>query len=284
MDLQQLRTLLAIAREGNFSRAGEQLHLTQPAISMQIRRLEEELDEPVLDRSARQVRLTQAGEILVARAQHIFAEMAEATRELEELKGVRRGYVTIGCSDTASRYYLAHRLGRFIARYPRIEINLHNRTTPEIVDEALRGAIDLGIALLPCASDRITAVPLFNYREIAVCANDHPLARRKRISLDALSAFPLLLLEPRTRSRSLLDLEFARQGIAPRRIIELGSVELQKELARIGLGVAIIPDYALGSAELHVVALRELRARSVGVIHRNDRPLPATARALLASL
>ena len=272
---------MAVADEQGFSRAAEKLFLTQPAISMQIKGLEEEMDTPLFDRVGKRVVLTQAGKVLLQSARNIFKEITASTEEIDDLKGLKTGSLTIACSDTLSRYYLAEKIGQFLSAHSAIEINLLNKTTPEITDLVVDLHIDLGFVILPVQFPRLKVTRVITYRELAVCSTDHPLAEQSSIDLRQLADFPLLLLDPMTKSRVLLERAFHQQGISVQRRLELGSVEVQKALAQIGLGVAIVPDFSVTDDDLHSVDIPQLPDREIGVICREDRQLPATATAFM---
>ncbi len=284
MTLLQLKSLLMIAVEMSFSRAASRLFITQPAISMQIRNLEEEIELPLFDRIGKRIALTQAGSVLLQHARKILDEISAATEQLDALKGLQTGSLTIGCSDTLSRYYLADKIGRFLTTYPTIDINLLNKTTPETTDLVLDLCLDLGFVMLPLQVPRLKVTKVLSYREMAVCAADHPLASSSSADLRQLAEFPLLLLESATKSRVLLDRDFQQQGISLQRRLDLGSVEVQKDLARTGLGVAIVPDFAALDADLHCIDVPQLSEREIGVIFRQDRNLPVAARSFLQLL
>jgi DNA-binding transcriptional LysR family regulator len=284
MNLLQLKALMTVAEEKSFSRAAGKLFLTQPAISMQIKGLEEELDTRLFDRVGKRVVLTQAGKILRQRAKNIFKEITASTEEIDDLKGLKTGSLTIGCSDTLSRYYLAEKIGQFLSEFPAVEINLLNKTTPEITDLVLDLNLDLGFVILPIQFPRLKVTRVISYRELAVCSTDHPLAERSSIDLRRLADFPLLLLDSMTKSRVLLEQAFHQQGISVQRRLELGSVEVQKALAQIGLGVAIVPDFSVADDDLHRIDVPQLPDREIGVIFREDRQPPATATAFMQLL
>jgi len=284
MNLSQLKALLTIAEEQSFSRAADRLFITQPAISMQIKNLEEETELPLFDRIGKRVALTQAGNILLHHARIVFNEIGAATQHIDTLKGLKTGSLSIGCSDTLSHYYLTEKVGRFLTAYPNIDINLLNKTTPEIIDLVLDLTLDLGFVTLPVQVPRLRVTELLKYREMAVCATDHPLAGRSRIDLKQLADLPLLLLESATKSRTLLDQAFQQQGISLQRCLELGSVEVQKDLARIGLGVAIVPDFAALDNNLHPITIPQLPDRKIGMICREDRQLPVSASTFMQQI
>jgi len=288
MTLDQLKGFCAVAEERSFSKAARRMYLTQPAISMQIKALEQELAETLLDRGGREVLLTDAGRILYEHARSIFESIDAARHEIEELQGLARGHLVLACSDTLSTYALPPVLSRYSKDHPGVEVTILNKTSPEIVRLVLDREVELGLAMLPVTETGVVVEPLIEYRDTAACAPTHPLAAKSTVRLAELARHRLLLLEPGSRSRMLLDQAFEDAGIRPENVMGLGSVDVLKAFAAIGLGVAVIPEYAIqgrrGERRLSTLRIHGLAPRRIGAVIRADRTLPLVAQTFLASL
>jgi len=270
MDFDQLKAHIALAEEGNFSRAAYRLCISQPAVSMKIRALEEELGSILFERSPRMVRLTAAGASLLLRARTIVREEELAREDLHNLQGLTTGTLRIACSENISRYYLAPRIAAFLQSYPAIEFSILNMPSPAAETAVAQGKADLAIMLLPTENPDLETHTVLTYRDQAVCSLQHPLAGRKRITLQALAPYRLLLLNPSTQSHRLLAQDFQEAGMTVSHALELGSAEAQKEFARIGLGVGIVPGYTLVEppADLHCLQIQGLSLRSIALCKR----------------
>lgn len=280
MDLYQLRGFYEIARERSFTRAAEKLFLTQPAISLQIKALEAELGEVLLDRNRRQIRLTAAGEVLFEHVREILAHVETARNDIAALREELRGRLVIGTSDTNCTYILPSVLSQYRQMYPGVELDIRNRMSPEVANLVAADEVDFGLATLPVKHRDLVEEFLFERREALVCRPDHELATRKKIDLQKVAEYPLLALERGSTSRQLLDAAFAERGLRPQIAMELGGIEVMKRFVEIGLGVALVPQVAVEveveRGTLHAVAVRGLAARQVGLIeHRGRRRSPA---------
>jgi len=268
MNFEQLRGFYAVAEEGSFTKAAKKLFLTQPAISLQVRALEEELEEQLFKRTGKSVYLTQAGEILKIHVKSIFDSLEDAKTQVSELQGLLRGRLVIGCSDTITIYILAPILQAYNKQYPKVEIAIRNKTSLEVAELVLTGMVDFGIVTLPIKNSQLHSEVLFRCADVAICSSEHPLAERESISLAELSQYPLLLLEPGSNSRSLLEKAFSACNVPLSPAMDLGSIDVIKKMVSISLGVSIVPEFALRSEEEGLVALTidELPQREIGII------------------
>ncbi|MGQ0614012.1 MAG: LysR family transcriptional regulator [Planctomycetaceae bacterium] len=286
MDLEALRSFFHVARERSFSRAAKLLHVTQPAVSVRIRTLEQELGERLFERARSGVELTEGGAVLFASAEKIFSDVQEALTRLRELKEGGLGRVRVGCSDTVSLYLLPGVLGRFRKRYPGAEILIRNAHTIELLDLLVRGELDFCIVTAPPSLDRrLVARPLFVDPFLLVCPRRDPLLRRAKISLAALDGRPMVALGKGTVTRAVLDRALREAGAAPRIVLETGNIEVQKRYVGIGFGVALLPQSAISDADGRRLATRPLEEagleRTVVAVVPKDRYVPRPVQALL---
>ncbi len=288
MDLYQLRSFCEIVREQSFTRAADKLFLTQPAISLQIKALENELDEILLERNRRQLRLTPAGEILFVHAKVMLSQLEQARDDIAALKQVLRGRLAIGTSDTNCTYILPSLLAEFHTRYPAVELDIRNRMSPEVSNLVLNDEVDFGLATLPVKHRDLVSKSLFERRDVLICPPDHALGKRRRIGLKQLAEYPFLVLERGSTSRQLLDEVFQREGLALQVEMSLGGIEIIKRYVEIGLGIALVPEVAVeaevAAGKVRAIQVNGLAKRQIGLIeHRQRRRSPAT-EAFLALL
>ena len=291
MEVMQLRALVMIHREGSFTRAAERLHVSQPALSQQIKALERTLGAPLFVRSGRRNRLTAVGELAVARAEQALAQLTQLQQDVASLAGLQQGRVHIGTSDTICLYLLPPIVRAFRQHHPQIEIHLTNRPSQAVVELLQRGEIDFGIVTLPVQGEKLESLYLCDWQEVAVCAAGYSIdsagearaAPVADLALDALIRHPLLLLERGTTSRGFLDHAFVQAGAVPR-VMELGSIEVLKRYAEIELGVAIVPELAVqaevAAGRLRAFALPWLPRRAIGLIRLRDQYVAPAAQAL----
>ena len=288
MDLYQLRSFYEVVREQSFTRAADKLFLTQPAISLQIKALESELDEILLERNRRQLRLTSAGEILFVHAKVMLARLQQARDDIAALKQVLSGRLAIGTSDTNCTYVLPRLLAEFHTRYPAVELDIRNRMSPEVGNLVLNDEVDFGLATLPVKHRDLVSESLFERRDVLICPPDHALGKRRRIGLKQLAEYPFLVLERGSTSRQLLEEVFQRQGLALQVEMSLGGIEIIKRYVEIGLGIALVPEVAVeaevSAGKVRAIQVNGLAKRQIGLIeHRQRRRSPAT-EAFLALL
>ncbi len=288
MDLDRLKGFVETAREKSFTRAAEKLFLTQPAVSLQVKALEDELGEDLFERRGKQILLTEAGRLLFTRAEAIL-EMAERIRQdMAALGELRTGRLSIGTSDTNCAYVLPPAVKAFRRAYPGIEIRLTDRMSPEVVRLVLEGSVDFGLATLPVTEHRVRTRPFFIREDVAICSPGDLLATPETVDLHTLGDRPMLMLERGSTSRGLIDRMFAEAGLRPHVAMELGSIEVIKRFVEIGLGIAIVPEVAVRdevrSRRLTALRVTGLPVRQVGMVRREGGHLSRAAAAFLKFL
>lgn len=284
MELQQLRGFYEVAREGSFTRAADRLFVTQPAVSQQVKALEEELGERLLERGRGRLRLTPAGQILLERARSIFGELEAAREEIESLRQVVRGRVVVATSDTNCTYVLPEVLAEFRRACPEVAVEVRNKMSTEVGQLVLDDRADFGLATLPVSHRRLRAEPLFSREDVLICGAGHPLAGRRRVRLSHLEGEPLLLLEQGSRSRAALDEALRRAEVSAQVAMELGSIEVIKRFVEAGFGAAVVPGVSAAqereAGRLAAVPIQGLDKRHVGLVWHRGRRQSAAARAL----
>ena len=288
----------AVAEAGGFSRAAEVVHVSQPAISMQVSELEEALGIVLFDRLPRGVRLTDAGETLLGYAQRIAALEGEAERAMRELRGLERGRLSLGASTTIGSYLLPTILGEFRARHPAVELGLTIANTDEIKTRLLDRTLDLGLTEgAPPAGGDLDA-RIFSKDELVVIAPPtHPFAvkaagrgRPKPITVAQLCAQPHVVRESGSGTREVVDQALAAHGTHINQVaLTLSATEAIKRAVTAGLGLAIVSRLCVGaeleSGLLVEVPVRDLKLRRpLYELTLSGRQPSPSARAFVALL
>jgi DNA-binding transcriptional LysR family regulator len=247
VSLRQLSVFAAVARHASFARAAEELHLTQPAVSMQVKELEATVQLPLFERAGRSVRLTTPGEYLLVYARRVLAVLREAETAMAGLRGVEGGRMTIGMVSTAE-YFVPRLLARFRAEHPAVEMRLSIGNNRESLVRQLRdNEVDLAVMGRPPRELDARAEPFAANPLGIIAAPGHALARRRRVAPKALEAEPFIVREPGSGTRAAMEQFFRDQRIAPPRAMEMSSNETIKQ--------AVIADMGLAFVSLHTVAL-----------------------------
>jgi DNA-binding transcriptional LysR family regulator len=286
MDIRQLRYLVALSEERNFTRAAEREHIAQPALSQQIRRLEEELGLAVVERTTRRVAMTEAGELLVARARRILAEVEAAHAEMQGLSGMHAGRVTIGAIHTMGPVDVSLALAIFHQRHPGVELTVHEGSSEELA-ELLR-IDELDVAFLSVTerieSHGIGLLQLVSEELVVILPHGHPLADRHRLRMADLADEQFIAYRPGARLRELLVSAGRDAGFEPRVTLESNESQRIRRLVARGLGVAILPrsDAEGPGADVAVAALvHPALTRDITLAWREGRRLaPAAAEFL----
>jgi DNA-binding transcriptional LysR family regulator len=241
MELRQLEYLVAVADERNFTRAAQRLLVSQPGVSAQIRRLERELGEELLDRSGRSVTPTEAGAAVLPHARAALAAVDSARLAVAELTGLLRGHAAVG-TVASHNVDLPGVFAQFHARHPHVEITMSEANSDQLVDRLRSGQVDAAIVSIGAEAPAGTQVQvLVDEPIVAAVSPDHELAAHQVISLETLRDRPLISLPAGTGLRARLDEASAAAGFTPHIAFEASTPELLAELAAHGLGTAILP-------------------------------------------
>lgn len=242
MEIRQLRAFVAIAETGTFTAGALRVHVTQAAISMQIRQLESEIGARVFVRAPRHVILTEAGEQLLRRARHILREHDAALDEIAELAGAERGRLRIG---SASAMVLTEQLPAILKdlrrQHPAAEIAVTSGTSEVLVDQILAGEVDIAFVSLPVDMRGIKTERLSEDQLVAIASPRHRLAKQKTISAYTLAGERLILGERGGNTRRLIDQFFAQAGVSIRVAMELSRQQAIKRMVEEDMGVGIVP-------------------------------------------
>jgi len=281
MELHQLRYFLAVAKNGNFSRAAEQCHVSQPSLSQQIQKLEEELGEKLFNRLKRCAVLTAAGEALLPRATRIVNEVEAARHDVADASDVVRGHVSLGVLPTVAPYLLPRVLSLVARECPCIDVLIHEEPTAHLLRMAGACEIDLAIISLPIHDDRFVVEALFDEELLLAMPPRHPLASKRSIHLADLDGERFILMK---EGHCLGDqaLRFCeRQDLLPSIAFRSAQLETIQALVGAGVGISLIPRMACLSTRAGQLVYRSLvkprPQRNISVIwHKEQHHSKAT--------
>jgi LysR family transcriptional regulator, transcription activator of glutamate synthase operon len=286
MELRQLRYLVALDDERQFTRAAAREHIAQPALSQQIRRLEEEIGLALVDRTTRRVTLTEAGDLLVARARRILAEVDAARVELEGLSGLQTGHVTVGVMHTMGPVDVSLALAIFHQRRPAIELTVREHSSEELAEMLRVDELDLAFLSVTerIESHGLGLQQLVSEELVVVLPLDHRLAQRRRLRMADLADEQFISYRPGARLRELLVNAGHHAGFEPQIKLESNESQRIRRLVERSMGVAILPasDAQGPGADVAVAALTDpALTRDITLAWRADRRLlPAAAEFL----
>lgn len=295
MDIRRLRYFVTVAEEANFTRAAARLHLTQPGVSAQIRQLEKELGQPLLDRSGRSVTLTEVGEAVLPYARAALTAVEAVRQTVEEFTGLLRGHVTIGfvSGAAAHEFDLVSVLADFHDDHPQVEIALTEDTSEGMLAALRRGELDIAVIGLTAEEPPpdVSVHVVVDEPLVAAVAPDDPALThtgRTSIPLTELRERPLISLPRGTGLRGVLDRACAEAGFQPRISFEAAAPLFLAQLAARGLGVAVVPALPVGAASalgLRTLEITGPRLRGrVALAWRTDGPSSPAAAAFLGLL
>jgi DNA-binding transcriptional LysR family regulator len=241
VDLRQLEILRAVAETGSFTSAGQQLHLSQSAVSRQILLLEDELKEQLFLRLGRNIRITPAGSTLLALSRRVFEDLEQTRGQLLESQQRVSGTLRLVGGMTVCLYVFPALIKAFRREYPEVEVKLVPGATPRLIRQLRAGTADLGLLTLPVDDPTLVSVPVMREELLLVTAPQHPLARKRQVTPKDLVNQPFVLFEAGSNSRRAIEEFFVREEIAPKVVTETENVEIIKALVRIGMGITIIP-------------------------------------------
>lgn len=275
--LRQLKVFEAVARHLSFSRAAEELHLTQPAVSMQVKQLEEQAGLPLTEMVGKKVFLTAAGEEVARHARLVAQQLRQADEALAAMRGVRGGSLSLGIISTA-KYFAPRLLAAFGHRKPGVELRLSVANRETIIRQLADNEIDLAIMGAPPLDFATCAQAFAEHPLIIIATPEHPLCACRDVTPEQLSKETFLIREPGSGTRATMERFFADMGIDPQRTLEFTSNETIKQAAMAGLGLAFISRHAIG-LEFAVGLITPLPvkgtpvARRWYVVHRAEKNL-----------
>lgn len=286
MELHQLRYFCAVADTGSFSRAAEQSHVSQPSLSQQILKLEDELGARLFDRLGRSVRLTDLGKTFLPRARSVLRELEAARGDVVEGKEFVGGPVTVGVIPTVAPYLLPPLLTSFSRKFPQVQLTVVEEITPVLLDRLRAGTIDVAILALPLRGHEFDSFPLLTERLFAALPPKHRLSSRQSLSLKDLRAEPFLLLRDGHCFRDTAVAACDRARLHPRIVFESGQFSSLLSMVGAGMGVSIVPEMAIEKRSpcRYLKIADEQAIRTIGVVTLRGRSLTRGHNAFLSLL
>jgi DNA-binding transcriptional LysR family regulator len=285
VDYELYKIFFRVATAGSFTRGAEELSITQSAVSQAIKNLESRLGTALFLRDGRRVRLSREGEVLFYHISQGVRSFSAGERSLNEMTGFDNGEVRIGVSDTICRYHLVPLFRDFAEAYPGIRIQVKNRTSTGILALLQQGSIDFGIITLPATTAPFRMQPFRSVRDVFVASSRFAELEDRVCPLSEIAGYPLLLLNSESATRRGFDQFLAANGLEVVPAIELESVALLEEFAKIGFGIAHVEErscrQAVAGGELFVVKSDPpLPERELGIVTTGD-VLPSRAATLM---
>lgn len=285
MDFDQLETFLAVARDLSFSRAAEKRFRTQPAISSQIRALEEEVGAKLFDRSGGKVALTAAGKVFQKYVEESLESRRAIINSLQEMERIPRGEIVVGANEATCLHILPEVFAGFKKQYPDVAITIHRAERAKILDLIVDNTVDFGVVSMPVPDTRFTVVPIHRDELAVIAASGHPLARAREVSIAEVVKYPLLL--PKLgRTRDAIEALFHERDLKPNISMELDSSELLKRFVAADVGIGFIArsnvagDVKAGALAAIPIADAHIR-RDLGLVFRKDKALSRAALAFI---
>jgi LysR family hydrogen peroxide-inducible transcriptional activator len=288
MEMHQLRYVVAVARTGNFSRAAEHCHVTQPSLSQQIQKLEDELGERLFDRMKREARLTSHGEAFLRRAVKILEEVDAAKREAADASNLLRGSVTIGVLPTIAPYLLPRVMAEFTESHPGVELIVQEDTTARLLKLVRGYEIDLALAGAPFRDERLEVRQLFAEELLLALPAGHALTRRRTVNAADLEAERLIVMKEGHCLGDQVKGFCDRRNVKPQITFQSAQLETIQALVCAGLGISLIPAMAAQREREDLPEYRSLAPprpeRTIVAVWPKQRPLGRAASELMKKL
>ncbi|MUT64348.1 LysR family transcriptional regulator [Paenibacillus sp. NEAU-GSW1] len=288
MNISQLETLLTISKTMSFRKAGELLNLTQPAVSAQIRTLEDEFKTVLIDRN-QPVTLTDHGQVFLEHAERILAIVEELKQKLSDLSSTPQGHIVLGTTSSIAIQFLPRVLSYFQDQFPLIKSTIHTMPSSQVMTSVENGSVDIGITYLSEKNPNVDSSTLYYDTFELVVSPAHPLSHLTHAKFEDLKDIPLIMLAPDTLGRRFLDQIFRKYNMEPNIIVELSSSEEVKRMVEINLGAAVVSKLSifdeLKRGSLRMIKVKELEiSHPVGVVYKSGRYLNTAMQQFLSDL
>lgn len=286
MEVRDLQVFISVAKHLNYTRAGEEVHLSQPSVSVRIKQLESELGVKLFEQLGKKVALTEAGQLLVTYANRVIRAVEDARHAIEELQGLDRGSLRIGASTTPGMYIIPRTIARFKQLHPNIEVHLGIRDTREIEDGVIRNEFDFGFVGGHLAGDEVDVLPWLRDELVLIVPPTHRLASKKIVKRDDLAKERFIGRESGSATRATVADRLKELEIQLETVMEMENPESLKKAVQSGLGVAFISKFAV-ETELKAKAIAAVRiqklsiSRELKIVYRRDKHLSRAARAFI---
>ena len=286
MNRNHLALFHAVAQAGGISRGAERLHVSQPAVSKQIKELEDALGIRLLERLPRGSRLTDGGKLLAQYVQRMAVVEEETARAIEEFRGLKRGRLAVGASTTIGAYLLPQVFGEFHRQHPEIELQLEIANTETIQNQLMEGSIEVGLTEGLMEAEHLDSEVFHEDELVAIAPRGHPLLKQKRVTARELCREPFILREAGSGTRAVVERALGKRGLTVKPVLSLASPEAIKRAVIAGVGIAIVSRLAI-SCELQIGSLAVVPIKDLAIrrpLHlqklRSKNPSPAVSQFL----
>jgi DNA-binding transcriptional LysR family regulator len=281
-DLGDLRAFVAVADLGSFGAAAKARHLSQPALSRRVEKLEGALGVRLFERTTRKVELTTVGRSFLHSARHVLIELESSLLGTQDLAERLAGEVTIACVPSAVRYFLPGVLKEYHQRFPRIRVRLVDEASADILLAVARSEADFGLTYIGTQEPDIEFEPILEEPFVVACSGNHPLARKRKVTWAELSKYDYMTVAQGSGNRTLIDLALTKASARPQWFCEVRHVPALVSLIEAGLGVGVVPRLAMPK-DIHpslvsIPIVEPSVTRTLGLIRRRGRPLSAAAQ------
>ena len=285
-NLNDLQAFRAVAELSNFRKAAEALHVSQPAFSRRIEKLEEALGVQLLERTTRRVVLTSVGRDFDRKVQQLLDDLDHTLLGIRGVAATRMGEVSIACVPSTVYYFVSQVISRYHERYPKIRVKVFDASANEVLTAVARSDADFGLNFVGSQEPDIEFKPLMEERFVAACRRDHPLAKKRRVTWTELGQYDYISVSKASGNRLLLDQALSGLPGRPQGIYETQHVTSMLGLVEAGLGVAAVPSIAMPGADhpllVSVPLFDPVVSRKIGLIRRKGRALTPAAQQLYA--
>jgi DNA-binding transcriptional LysR family regulator len=286
MEFDQLRLFVDLVREQSFTKVAERHFITQPAVSLSIQRLEEELGTKLLERTTRKVLVTEEGRILYDYARDVLDKTRDVKFILQERQDRVMGSLRLATVHSVGLYELPATLKEFIRRYPEVNIHIDYQLADQVYHSLADGEADLGLVAYPEERSNIVVVPFFEDELVVICSTEHPLASRERARLQDLCQNGFVAFESEIPTRKAIDALLAAHDITVDIRMECDNIEILKKMVEVGLGISVVPALSVReearSGALRVLPLGDHAVRRpLAILHRKGKALSRPQRAFV---
>lgn len=286
MDVRDLQVFLSVAKHLNYTRAAEEVNLSQPSVSVRMRQLERDLGSKLFEQLGKKVALTEAGQLLIPYATRVIAILEDVRHAVGELKGLERGSLRIGASTTPGMYLVPQTIAHFKHRYPRVEVHLAVRDTRQIEEGVIQNEFDFGFVGGHLAGDEVDVFPWLTDQIVLVVAPKHRLAQKKSVKPYDLQKEKFIIREPGSATRAAILTHLQKRDVEMNTIMEMENPESVKKAVQSGLGIAFISKFAV-ETELKAKTLVNVHVRGLDIqrelkiVFRKDKHLGRAAHAFI---
>ncbi len=288
VNMSQLETLLMISKTMSFRKAGEMLNLTQPAVSAQIKSLEDEFNTILINRN-QPVTLTDHGQVFLEHAEKILRIAEELKQKLSDLNQTPQGHILLGTTSSIAIQLLPRVLSYFQNQFPLIKTTIHTMPSSQVMASVENGNVDVGITYLTERNPNVTASALYYDTFEFVVSPEHPFAKLDHMTIQHLKDIPMIMLGPDTLGRRFLDQLLQEHQVQPNIVMELSSSEEVKRMVEINLGAAVVSKLAISNelrrGTIKMIKVPELeKTHPVGVVYKSGRYLNTAMHQFLSDL